>query len=155
MRQNVPNETDMSETRGLLLKLIWVRRLKQSCKTHRWHWYDWDTSTQTCTDILRPPKKSSLFFILTQSQVCKIKMQEQNFFGRLSHICASSGRGVSVISVSTVGFASQSYRSQLDRFGVVILGTLIYKLAWHRTNYWKFHPNMDQFSSTMVKFMTR
>ena len=101
VRQNVPNETDMSETRGLLLKLIWVRRLKQSCKTHRWHWYDWDTSTQTCTDILRPPKKSSLFFILTQSQVCKIKCKNKIF------------SGVSVISVQVWVEVSQSYRSQL------------------------------------------
>ena len=39
-----------------------------------------------------------------------------------AYICASSGRGVSVISVSTVNHASYSYRSLLDRFGAIILG---------------------------------
>ena len=98
VRQNDQNETDMSETRGLLLKLMWVRHLDPNL-----HRYDWDAQKNF----------SSLFLILTQSQVCKIKMQEQNFFGRLSHICASLGRGVAVISVSTLSFASQSYRSKL------------------------------------------
>ena len=60
-------------------------------------------------------------------------MQEQ-FFWRLSHICESSGRGVTVISVSMVNKASHSiqsqrrtvshsYRSHLAHFVAVILGT--------------------------------
>ena len=57
--------------------------------------------------------------------VCKIKMQE-HFFWRLSHISASLGRGVSVISESTVGFASHSYRSHFGHFVVVMLGTTLY-----------------------------
>ena len=53
----------MSETQGLLLKLICVRRLKQSLDRYEWDAKptvdidDWDTSTQTCTDMTETPKK--------------------------------------------------------------------------------------------------
>ena len=98
----------MSKTRGLLMKLIWVRR-----KTHRWHWYDWDTSFPTCTDRTETPKKiCSCLLILHTLDCVRIKNNNESFFGRLSHMCASSGRSVSVISVSTVSFASHSYRSK-------------------------------------------
>ena len=125
VRPNDQNETDTSETRGFPVILIWVRHLKQSLDR-----YEWEAKPNVDTDMTETPRPKlaqisfeiwlrrpkhflSLFLILTQSQVCKIKMQEQNFLGRLSHICASLSRGVEVISVSTLSFASQSYRSKL------------------------------------------
>ena len=121
LRQNDLNETDMSETRGVLLRLIWVRRLNQISQ-----WYDWDAKLTVDTDMtetpwpklaqiwLRRPKIFlSLFLSVSQSQVCKIEKREQNFFGCLSHICARLGQGVSVILVSTVSLASQSYHCKI------------------------------------------
>ena len=108
-------------------------------KWPKWDLYDWDVKPSVDTDMtetprpeleqiwLRRPKKfSSLFFILTQSQLetlkcVKSKCKNKFFFERLSHICANSVRGVSVISVSTLGFASQSYRSHLGHFVALIL----------------------------------
>jgi len=121
LRQTDPIETDMSETRGLVLILIWLRHLNQSLDR-----YDWDTKFTVDTDMTETPQPKlaqiwlrrpkifkSLFLNVSQSQVCRIKKRKQKFFGRLSHICASLGWGVSVISVSTVNFVSQSYRSKL------------------------------------------
>ena len=39
-------ENDLSETRGLLLKLIWVRHLNQSLQ-----WYDWDAKLTVDTNM--------------------------------------------------------------------------------------------------------
>ena len=89
--------TDMTETQNRPLTLIWLRDLDPN--SHR---YDWDAQ-----------KNFIAIFILTQSLVCKIKVREDNFFERLRHICASLGRGISVISESTAGLASQSYRFKL------------------------------------------
>ena len=50
-----------------------------------WNWYDWEAWTRVCSD-----------------------MSETS-----SHICASSGRVVSVISVSTVSLVSKSYRCKI------------------------------------------
>ena len=114
-------ETYMSETRGLLLRLIWVRRLNQILQ-----WYDWDAKLTVDTNMtetpwpnlaqiwLRRPKIFwSLFLSVSQSQVCRIEKREQNFFGRLSHICATLGQGVSIILLSTVILAYQSYHCKL------------------------------------------
>ena len=94
--------------------------------------------TQTCTDMTDIP---TLFFIVSQSQACEIKKQKRNDQGRLSHICvkltlstvsfvsqsydmthitANSNSSVSMVSI-TRHLASQSYRSQFDWFGAVIL----------------------------------
>ena len=103
------------------MRLIWLRRLNQSLE-----WYEWDTKLTVDTDMtetpwpklaqiwLRRPKFFwSLFLSVSQSQVCRIEKREQNFFGRLSHICARLGQGVSVILVSTVSLASQSYHCKI------------------------------------------
>ena len=113
----------MNETLETEFVPIWVRR-----ETHRWHWYDWDTSARTCTDMTETPKKfCSCILILHTWDCVRIKNNDENFFRRLSHIYASLCRGVSVISVSTVGFASQSYRSHLTDndhlFGGISSGT--------------------------------
>ena len=50
LRQNDPKETDMSETRGLLLRLIWLRRLNQSLQ-----WYDWDAKLTVHTNMTETP----------------------------------------------------------------------------------------------------
>ena len=91
-------ETDMSETLETEFRPIWLRR-----ETHRWHRYDWDARK----------KFVFAFWFYTLETASGSKITMKNFFGRLSRICASSGRGVSVISMSTVGFPSQSYRSKL------------------------------------------
>jgi len=101
-----------------------------------WDWYEWDTWTRVCIDMtgtpslaltliwLRRPKIFwTLFLSVSQSQVRRIEKREQKFFERLSHICARLGQGVSVILVSMVSLASQSYRSHLGHFDAVILGT--------------------------------
>ena len=124
----------MSETWRLLLKLIWVRRLKQSLDR-----YDWDAKPTIDTDMtetprpelaqiwLRRPKNfCSCILILHTWDCVRIKNDDEIFFGRLSHICASSGRGVSVKSVSTVGFASQSYRSKLYFKRLTHIGFILY-----------------------------
>ena len=121
MRQNNPNETDMSETRGVLLRLIWVRRLNQSLQ-----WYDWDAKLTVDTNMtetpwpelahiwLRRPKKFCFRFSILHTWDCDThKNNDQKILGRLSHICASSGQGVSVILVSTVSLASQSYHCKI------------------------------------------
>ena len=91
--------SDMTETPSLPLTLIWLRRLDPNL-----HRYDWDA-----------PKFFDRYFWVCRSstQVCRIEKREQKFFGPLSHICASSGQGVSVILVSTVSLASQSYHCKL------------------------------------------
>ena len=71
LRQTNPIETDMSETRSLLLietlepefGMIWVRH-----EAYGWHWYDWDTLTQTCTDMTETPKKI-LFSLFDSTQL--------------------------------------------------------------------------------------
>ena len=111
----------MSETRGLLLRLVWLRRLNQSLE-----WYEWDTKLTVDTDMtetpwpklaqiwLRRPKKFCSRFSILHSYDCDtLQNNDQKFLGRLSHICASLGQGVSVISVSTVSFVSHSYHSKL------------------------------------------
>ena len=120
LRQTNPIETDMSETRGVLLRLTWVRRLNQILQ-----WYDWDAKLTVDTNMtetpwpnlaqiwLRRPKIFwSLFLSVSQSQVCRIEKRDQNLFGRLSHICARLDQGVSVKSLQTLVQASQSYQSQ-------------------------------------------
>ena len=121
LRQTNSIETDMNETRGLLLRLIWLRRLNQSLE-----WYEWDTKLTVDTDMTETPWPklaqiwlrrlkflSSLFLSVSQSQMCRIEKQAKKIFGRLSHICASLGQGVSVISVSNVSLVSHSYHSKL------------------------------------------
>ena len=111
----------MSETRGLLLRLIWLRHLNQSL-----HRYDWDTKLTIDTDMtetpwpklaqiwLRRPKKFCSRLSILHSYDCDtLQNNDQKILGRLSHICASLGQGVSVISVSTVSFVSHSYHSKL------------------------------------------
>ena len=111
----------MSETRGLVLILIWLRHLNQSLDR-----YDWDTKFTVDTDMtetpqpklahiwLRRPKNFCFRFLILHTWDCDtFKNNDLKIFGRLSHICASLGRGVSVISVSTVNFVSQSYRFKL------------------------------------------
>ena len=87
----------MSETRGVPLRLLWLRRLNQSL-----HRYDWDAQ-----------KICSRFSILHTWDCNTLKNNDQKILGRLSHICASLGQGVSVILVSTVSLASQSYHCKL------------------------------------------
>ena len=114
----------MSETQGLLLRLRWLRRLNQSL-----HRYDWDAKLTVDTNmtatpwpklaqiLLRHPKKivSSLFDSThLRLRVCDtLKNNDTNCFGCLSHICASLGQGVSVISVSMVSLVSHSYHCKL------------------------------------------
>ena len=50
LRQINPIETDMSETRGPLLRLIWLRRLNQSME-----WYEWDTLVTVDIDMTETP----------------------------------------------------------------------------------------------------
>ena len=114
------------------MRPIWVRR-----EVSRWDWYDWNAKTRVCSDMTETPNLPltliwlrrldpnshrydwdapiflSLFLIVLQSQVWRIEKREQIFFGRLSHICARLGQGVSVILVSTVSLASQSYHCKL------------------------------------------
>ena len=89
--------SDMTETPNLPLTLIWLRRLDPNL-----HTYDWDAQFFW-----------SLFLSVSQSQVCRIEKRKQKNFGCPSHICASLGQGVSVILVSTVSLASQSYHCKL------------------------------------------
>ena len=79
--------------------LIWLRQTNpiQDPNLHR---FDWDA-----------PIFSSLFLGVSQSQVCRTEKLAQKFLGD------------SVILVSRVSFESHSYRSYLDWFGSVILGT--------------------------------
>ena len=111
----------MSVTRGLLLRLIWLRRLNQSL-----HRYDWDTKLTIDTDMtetpwpklaqiwLRRPKKFCFRFSILDTWDCDTrKNNDQKNLGRLSHICASLGQGVSVILVSTIILASGSYHCKL------------------------------------------
>ena len=53
-------------------------------------------------------------FSILHTLVCDtLKNNDQKNLGRLSHICASLGQGVAVISVSMVTLTSQSYRYKL------------------------------------------
>ena len=91
------------------MRLIRVRRLNQILQR-----YDWDAKLTVDTNMTETPQNFlSLFLSVSQSQVCRIEKREQNFFGCLSHICARLGQGVSVILVSTVSLASQSYHCKL------------------------------------------
>ena len=94
-----------------------------------------------------PEKIPTVIFIPTKSQVCKIKMQEQNFLGRLSHTGASSGQGVSVISLSTVGFTSHSYRSKLwfMRLTHISLNQIVLVQSYKATLYSKVYTLFDHF----------
>ena len=48
-----------------------------------------------------------------ETDMSEFNNNDQKNLGRLSHICASLGQGVSVILVSTVSLASQSYHCKL------------------------------------------
>ena len=140
----------MSETLESEFGVIWVRH-----EAYGWHWYDWDALTQTCTDMTETPKNFfACFSILHIWDWDTLKNNDDKDLRRLSHICASLGQGVSVISmsnvslvshsydmshitpnsglsvsiisVSRVDFTSHSYRSQLDWFDALILGTPLY-----------------------------
>ena len=132
LRQTDPIETDMSETRVLVLILIWLRHLNQSLDR-----YDWDTKFTVDTDMTETPRPKlaqiwlrrpkifkSLFLNVSQSQVCRIKKRKQKIFWvsqsylckfgsrRLSHISVNCKLRVSVISVQTLVQVSQSYQYQ-------------------------------------------
>ena len=79
-------------------------------------------------------------------------------FGRLSHTCASSGRVVSVILMSTVGFTSQSYRSKLwfKRLNHISLNgkprvSLISVSIGQVWRSHKWHPLQDSFGWYIMK----
>ena len=91
----------------------------------------------------------SLFLSVSQSQVCRIEKRKQKKFGCPSHICASLGQGVSIISVSVVNLASRSYRSHLGHFDAVILATpyinwlklnsrIFFLVIWSKRVFWHF-----------------
>ena len=66
------------------------------------HRYDWDV------------QKNFWFpFSILHTWDCDTLKNNDKKMGRLSHICASLGQGVSVILVSTVSLASQSYHCKL------------------------------------------
>ena len=128
-----PNETDISETRGLVLKLIWVSRLKHSLDRYVWdakptenfHRNFWSWRSLKCVKSKFKNKilnGVSVISVQVRAEVSQ-SYQCQRWVSRLSHIGPNSDSSVSLISVSTVNHASHSYRSQLDRFGAVILGT--------------------------------
>ena len=88
--------------------------------------YEWDTKLTVDTDMtetpwpklaqiwLRRPKKICSRFSILHSYDCDtLQNNDQKILGRFSHICASLGQGVSVISVPTVSFVSHSYHSKL------------------------------------------
>ena len=81
----------------------------------------WSVMTETWSSALtliwlRRSKNSVLEFLFYKLQ---------RILERLSHTCVSLGQDVSIISAPTVDRASHSYRSRLDRFGAVILDTLL------------------------------
>ena len=88
--------SDMTETPNLSLTLIWLRRLDPNL-----HTYDWD-APKNFVFALR-------FYTLETATHSKITIKK--ILGRLSHICARLG--VSVILVSTVSLASQSYHCKI------------------------------------------
>jgi len=96
----------MSETRGVPLRLIWLRRLNQSL-----HRYDWDAQkicsrfsilhTWYCDTLKNNDKKK---IGVSQSYLCKFWSR------RLSHISVNGRLGIPVISLQTLVQASQSYQ---------------------------------------------
>ena len=109
LRQTDPIETDMSETRGLVLILIWLRHLNQSLDR-----YDWDTKFTVDTDMTETPRPKlaqiwlrrpkifkSLFLNVSQSQVCRIKKRKQKIFWvSQSYLCKFGSRRLDYISLS-------------------------------------------------------
>ena len=86
-------------------------------EVYPWDWYDWDTLTQTCTDMTG----------MTHS-----------------HIRESLGQGISVLSVSMVSLTSQSYHcklwfQRLNRFS--LRGTPRVSLIWYESyrSFWCSH----------------
>ena len=57
-------ETDMIEMLEPEFGVIWVRH-----EAYGWHWYDWDTLTQTFTDMTETPQN---FFIVILKRVAII-----------------------------------------------------------------------------------
>ena len=119
-------ETDMIEMlepEFVPIWLIWVRRETP---------VDTDMTETTWPELtqiwLRHHKKISVqvWFKVSQSY------QFQQWILRLTHIGPNSGSSVSIISISTVYHASHSYRSLLDRFGTIILGTFLYFHIYQR-----------------------
>ena len=102
------------------MRPIWVRRLNQSLQ-----WYDRDAKLIIDTNMtetpwpklthlwLRRPKKIVFAFrFYTLETATRLKITTKKI-GRLSHKCASLGQGVSVILVSMISLASQSYHCKL------------------------------------------
>ena len=122
--------------------VIWLRR-----QANRWHEYDWDTLTQSCTDMTETPKKiCSRFSIVHTWDIDRLKNNEGKIWG-VSVIWYGSYMfkfgpyhyklwferlklRLSIISVPTVDLGSHWYRYQLNRFGVVILGTSLCLTYW-------------------------
>ena len=88
--------------------------------------YEWDTKLTVDTNMtetpwpnlaqvwLRHPKNFwSRFSILHTWDCDTLKNNDQKILGRLSHICARLGQGVSVILVSMVSLVSHSYHCKL------------------------------------------
>ena len=108
----------MSETRGVPLRLIWLRRLNQSSQ-----WYDSDAHKNFVLAFRFYTLKIATCLKITIKTiwgVSVISVWRVNW--RPSHITANSGSSVSIISVSAEHFATHSYRSRFDGFGARILG---------------------------------